>query len=63
MEDFFNVNIFCKNINVSINDTLFKIIENNFIRIKVLVLAKNYEQAKNKARLAVPQNIRKKCQG
>ena len=38
--------------------------KNNFIRTKALILAhKNEEQAKNKDRLAVPQNIRTKCLG
>ena len=37
--------------------------ENNFIRIKPLILEKNYEQAKSKVRLPVAQNIRAKCLG
>ena len=42
--------------------TLF--FENNFVRTKALILAKkNQEQAKNKAGLAVPLNIRTNCPG
>ena len=38
--------------------------KNNLIRTKALILAKkNYEHAKNKGRLAIPQNIRTKCLG
>ena len=36
--------------------------KNNFMRTKALILAKKkFEQAKSKASLAVPQNIRPKC--
>ena len=37
--------------------------KNNFIKTKTLILAKDLEQAKSKARLAIPQNIRAKCPG
>ena len=48
-----------KNTNENEKSATLFFYKNNFIRIKTLILEKNYEQAKSKVRLPVPQNIRK----